>query len=142
MVVAGRQTGSEGWRAARGELGAAPSVSSSTAFQLAGDDCVKDTHPGRLCGGVVRASGQHHPHQTAVRVRLLCVSRQQQSVVTILETEYIDDCVDMTVIIQSNESAVRLTLSQPHAATASLRGAVPAVCTELVWKVGAMLWRS
>lgn len=67
----GRQTGSEGWRAARGELGtpsAAPAVSTSTAFQLADDDGVAYTETGRLCGGMVRASGDYH-HQTAVRVR-------------------------------------------------------------------------
>ena len=71
---AGRQTGSEGWRAARGELGApsaAPAASTNTAYQLAGDDAVADSVPRRLCGGVVRASGEHQPHQTAVRVSLL-----------------------------------------------------------------------
>ena len=71
---AGRQTGSEGWRAARGELGTpstTPAASTSTAYQLAGDDAVADSVPRRLCGGVVRASGEHQPHQTAVRVSLL-----------------------------------------------------------------------
>ncbi len=73
-LVAGRQTGSEGWRAARGELGDPPSSSSSaangTAFRMADDDSVQSSEPGRLCGGVVRASGEHPPHQTAIRVRL------------------------------------------------------------------------
>ena len=73
-LVAGRQTGSDGWRAARGELGNPPSSSSSaanaTAFRIAEDDSVQSSEPGRLCGGVVRASGEHTPHQTAVRVRL------------------------------------------------------------------------
>lgn len=71
---AGRQTGSEGWRAARGELGTpstTPAASTSTAYQLAGDDAVADSVPRRLCGGVVRASGEHQPDQTAVRVSLL-----------------------------------------------------------------------
>lgn len=73
-LVAGRQTGSEGWRAARGELGNPPSSSSSaanaTAFRMADDGSVQSSEPGRLCGGVVRASGEHRPDQTAVRVRL------------------------------------------------------------------------
>lgn len=67
----GRQTGSEGWRAARGELGNPPSSSSSaanaTAFRMADDGSVQSSEPGRLCGGVVRASGEHRPDQTAVR---------------------------------------------------------------------------
>ncbi|KAA6423321.1 MAG: Peptide-N(4)-(N-acetyl-beta-glucosaminyl)asparagine amidase [Trebouxia sp. A1-2] len=72
-TLPGRQTGSEGWRAARGELGNPPSSSSSsfaanaTAFRMADDDSVQSSKPGRLCGGVVRASGEHTPHQTAVR---------------------------------------------------------------------------
>ena len=73
-LVAGRQTGSEGWRAARGELGNLPSSSSgaanATAFRMADDGSVQSSEPGRLCGGVVRASGEHRPDQTAVRVRL------------------------------------------------------------------------
>jgi len=73
-LIAGRQTGCEGWRAARGELGKPPSSSSSaangTAFRMADDGSVQSSEPGRLCGGVVRASGEHLPHQTAVRVRL------------------------------------------------------------------------
>ena len=78
---AGRQTGSEGWRAARGELGgpsAAPAAPTSTAYQVAGDDAVADSVPGRLCGGVVRASGEHQPHQTAVRVCPLLLSNAMQ----------------------------------------------------------------
>ena len=74
IYCAGRQTGCAEWRAARGELGTpstAPAASTSTAYQVAGDDAVADTHPGRLCRGVVRASGEHQPHQTAVRVSLL-----------------------------------------------------------------------
>ncbi|KAL0026255.1 hypothetical protein WJX77_006348 [Trebouxia sp. C0004] len=69
-TLPGRQTGSAGWRAARGELGNPPSSSSaanSTAFRMAEDDSVQSSEPGRLCGGVVRASGEHTPHQTAVR---------------------------------------------------------------------------
>ena len=78
-LVAGRQTGSEGWRAARGELGNPPSSSSSiaangTAFRMADDGSVQSSEPGRLCGGVVRASGEHLPDQIAVRVRL-CLLR-------------------------------------------------------------------
>lgn len=74
-LVAGRQTGSEGWRAARGELGNPPSSSSSSAangaaFRMADDGSVQSSEPDRLCGGVVRASGEHLPDQTAVRVRL------------------------------------------------------------------------
>lgn len=67
---AGRQTGSEGWRAARGELGTSIAAAGplATAFKLADDESVQEQDPGRLCGGVVRASGEHQPHQTAVRV--------------------------------------------------------------------------
>lgn len=66
----GRQTGSEGWRAARGELGSASSSSKSadgTAYKMAHDAHVASRHPDRLCEGVVRASGEHVPQQTAVK---------------------------------------------------------------------------
>ncbi|DBA95296.1 TPA: hypothetical protein ACH3X3_013188 [Trebouxia sp. C0006] len=70
-TLPGRQTGSEGWRAARGELGIPPSSSSiaanATAFRMADDGSVQSSEPDRLCGGVVRASGEHLPDQTAVR---------------------------------------------------------------------------
>ena len=74
----GRQTGSEGVAGCQGGAGDTkrPPCPPPPAHpsQLAGDDGVADSDPGRLCGGVVRASGEHQPHQTAVRVRLLLLA--------------------------------------------------------------------
>ena len=70
-VQAGRQTGSEGWRAARGEVGSAGGAAvavegpQGTRWRLVKAD-------GQLKGALVRASGENEPGETADKVRHTC----------------------------------------------------------------------
>jgi peptide-N4-(N-acetyl-beta-glucosaminyl)asparagine amidase len=70
LALPGRQTGSAEWVAARGEGGAAkpPPSRPPTRWQWARDDALAATHPGRICGGAARASGDNQPGETAARV--------------------------------------------------------------------------
>ena len=90
-ALPGRQTGSEQWRAARGETGssgggsAVPAAAKQqqqrcTRYALACDDPQEagggssstPRDPRRVVGGAVRASGEHPPHETAKRCLNAC----------------------------------------------------------------------
>jgi hypothetical protein len=71
-----RQTGDAAWLAARGEDGsrvpgagtadaAATVPPPGTRYRLANDEGLQAVHPLRLCGGAVRASGEHAPAELA-----------------------------------------------------------------------------
>ncbi|KAK9863780.1 hypothetical protein WJX84_004037 [Apatococcus fuscideae] len=72
LNLPGRQTGSEEWKASRGETG--PVAASSQQAPLLGtrwrrvrDLALPQKRPGRLCGGAVRASGENSPSETALQ---------------------------------------------------------------------------
>lgn len=93
---AGRESGAEEWRAARGETGTAcaegcrppaagPAVDPGTRYRLAKDEHLQGqlVQGGlrRVCGGAVRASGENPPGETAVQASgpwgrgALCICR-------------------------------------------------------------------
>ncbi len=74
LICTGRQTGSEEWKAERGETGPVQASSRQaslpgTRWRMARDEGLKEQHPYRICKGAIRASGENAPSETAMQVR-------------------------------------------------------------------------